>query len=381
MRPINKDQLRTIFGIAILLGFLYIIVFSAGGFSRIQRVAENIYDNFIVRPGRYEGPRTLTRQEVVEEESSVIEVVDLVSPAVVSIVVRTVDFDFFSGPMSVESGIGTGFIVDRNGLIVTNSHVVENDRGEYSVVLKDGTTYEVERIHLDEITDLAILEISARELPIVELGDSDSLRVGQRAVAIGNALGRFQNTVTVGVVSGIARELTATSGIGGAAKTYEGAIQTDAALNPGNSGGPLLNSAGQVIGINVATTRGADNIGFAIPVNTLKPILESFLIEGRIIRPYIGVSYTIITREIAQIRNLPQGAFISRVMNNSPASKAGLQRGDIIVRFGDKEVNSDNPLANLISQRKPGERVEIVIDRDGSEIVIPLILEEIPENF
>ncbi|OGC56418.1 hypothetical protein A2976_01190 [candidate division WWE3 bacterium RIFCSPLOWO2_01_FULL_41_9] len=309
-----------------------------------------------------------------------IDVVDVVSPAVVSVVIKTVDFDLFSGPLSTESGIGTGFIVSGNGLIVTNSHVVDSEQGEYSVVLKDGTTYEVENIHLDTSTDLAILEISARGLPTVELGDSEALKVGQQAIAIGNALGRFTNTVTVGIVSGVARELTATSGLGGSSTTYEGAIQTDAALNPGNSGGPLLNSAGQVIGINVATTRGADNIGFAIPVNTLKPILESFLAEGRIIRPYMGVSYTMITKEIASLRRLPEGAFVSRVVVDSPARKAGLERGDIIVKFGGKDVAGDNSLSRLISGSKVGDRVDLVIDRSGQQQDLSVTLEEAPQQ-
>ncbi|KKS21262.1 MAG: HtrA2 peptidase, partial [candidate division WWE3 bacterium GW2011_GWA1_41_8] len=179
---------------------------------------------------------------------------------------------------------------------------------------------------------------------------------------------------------GVARELTATSGLGGSSTTYEGAIQTDAALNPGNSGGPLLNSAGQVIGINVATTRGADNIGFAIPVNTLKPILESFLAEGRIIRPYMGVSYTMITKEIASLRRLPEGAFVSRVVVDSPARKAGLERGDIIVKFGGKDVAGDNSLSRLISGSKVGDRVDLVIDRSGQQQDLSVTLEEAPQQ-
>ena len=185
---------------------------------------------------------------------------------------------------------------------------------------------------MDRTTDLAILEITARDLPIVELGDSDATKVGQTAIAIGNALGRYQNTVTVGVVSGIARELQASSGFGDV-KTYANVIQTDAALNPGNSGGPLLNSGGQVVGINVATSFGADNISFAVPVNTLKPILKGFLEEGRIIKPYLGVVYTMVTPDIGLLRKLPEGAFISRVVKDSPADDAGLVRGDIIVKF------------------------------------------------
>lgn len=322
-------------------------------------------------------PKTVIKRELVQEESSVIAVVDKVSPSVVSIIIKTINFDYFSGPQSTEEGIGTGFIVDKNGIIVTNSHVVEQE-GDYSVVLKDGSTYDVNKIHKDPSTDLAILEIKAKNLPAVILGDSDGIRVGQRAIAIGNALGRFQNTVTAGVISGIARQLTA-SGVAGDVKTYENAIQTDAALNPGNSGGPLLNSFGQVIGINVATTRGANNISFAIPVNTLTPILESFLKVGRIVRPYMGVSYTMVSKEIAAIRRLPEGAFISRILSDSPAQKAGILRGDIVTKFDGKNLSSDLSLSAAIAKKKVGDTLSIQIDRDGKQVELKVTLEEAPE--
>lgn len=320
-------------------------------------------------------------QEVVQEESQIIDVVDKVSPAVVSIVVKTVDFDFFSGPITDESGIGTGFIVDSGGLIVTNSHVVDNVNGEYSVVLKDGTSYEVDEIHLDQQNDLAILEVTARNLPKVELGDSDKLKVGQKAVAIGNALGQFQNTVTVGVVSGIGRSITAGSGFGFETKTYESVIQTDAAINPGNSGGPLLNIAGQVIGINVATSSGADNISFAIPVNTLKPVIEGFVKEGRIVKPYLGVSYTMISKEIASIRRLPEGAFVSRVARDTPADKAGLQRGDIITKFEGKALTTAYSLGQAIAKQKVGDEVGLTVDRSGESKDFKVVLAEMPQEL
>lgn len=341
--------------------------------------AQNCVRTFLAGEGSEPADvKEILRNEIVKEESTVIDVIDEVSPAVVSIVVKTVGFDVFSGPFSVEDGIGTGFIVDSSGIIVTNSHVVDDLNAEYSVVLKDGTAYEVERIHLDQPTDLAILEITAADLPTVDLGDSDDLKVGQVAIAIGNALGTYDNTVTVGVVSGIARELTATSAFGNDPKTYESVIQTDAALNPGNSGGPLLNSASQVIGINVATTRGADNIGFSIPVNTLKPLLETFLEEGRIVRPYMGIAYRIITEDLANVRRLPQGAFVTRVLPDSPADKAGLERGDIIVMVNDKQVNPDNSISRIVNDSKVGEELTVLVDRGGEEIELVVVLEEAP---
>lgn len=349
---------------------------SSGVLSEYLRKVESIFG----KKGKfYTVPNIETRQQIVSEESTVIDAVEKVSPAVVSIVVKTFNFDLFTGPTTSDQGIGTGFIVDPNGLIVTNSHVVDDPSGEYTVVLKDGTTYEVEKIHLDEISDLAILEVSARNLPTVQFGDSEHIKVGQMAIAIGNALGRFQNTVTVGVVSGVSRQLQATGGLGGV-KTYENVIQTDAALNPGNSGGPLVNSSGQVIGINVATTVGADNISFAIPVNTLVPILDGFLKEGRIVRPYIGVSYTMITEEIARIRDLPEGAFISLVMPDSPADKAGLKRGDIVTKINDSAITTEITLSSTVGKSRVGDTLVLTVDRNGEEKKINVVVGEAPDN-
>jgi len=373
---------RSITGILILTAFISILWYSASYFNpsmptpsaRFKQIQKDIAE-FFKKP---ETRRIITRS-VVEEESSVIDVVENVSPSVVSVLIKTFVFDPFSGPLSSEEGIGTGFIVEPTGIVVTNAHVVDNPAGEYSVVLSNGQTYDVEKIHLDSVTDIAILEISARDLPVVELGDSSVLRVGQRAIAIGNALGRYSNTVTAGVISGIARQLTA-SGAFGEMKTYEEAIQTDAALNPGNSGGPLLNSLGQVIGINVATTRGADNIGFAIPVNTLKPILGVFLERGKIVKPYLGVSYTMITKEIAALRGFPEGAFISHIILGTAAADAGIQRGDIIVEMDGEKIDSENPLSVVIARHKVGDIVEIVVDREGDEMSLTAKLGEFSED-
>lgn len=324
---------------------------------------------------------SIVTQRVVEEDSQIVNVVDKVSPAVVSVVVKTTNFDPFNGPTVDESGIGTGFIVDKNGLIVTDSHVVDSESGQYSVVLKDGTTYDVNKIHLDRQNDLAILEIAAKNLPTVELGDSDKLKVGQRAIAIGNALGEFQNTVTTGVVSGVGRSITAGGGFGTQQKTYESVIQTDAAINPGNSGGPLLNIAGQVIGINVATSTAAQNISFAIPVNTLKPDLDSFLKEGRIIKPYLGVSYQMIGKELAGFRRLPEGAFVLTVSRGTPADKAGLQRSDIITKFDGQALGENLSLARAIAVHKVGDNVALEVDRDGKVLTINATLAEMPQNM
>lgn len=390
-----KKPSRTLIGIVWLVFFISILLILDDRYNGerallnragladselLSSLSEKFLNIFKKDGSRYSSPKVVTRQQVVNEESTVIDAVDKTSPAVVSIVVKTVNFDFFSGPTTSDQGIGTGFIVDRNGLIVTNSHVVDDPSGEYTVVTKDGKTYEVNRINLDEPSDLAIIEISARNLPTVEFADSDNLKVGQMAIAIGNALGRFQNTVTVGVISGISRQLQATGGLGGV-KTYENVIQTDAALNPGNSGGPLVNSAGQVIGINVATSIGADNISFAIPVNTLIPILDGFLKEGRIVRPYLGVTYTMITPEIAEIRDMPVGAFISRVTPGSPAVKAGLLRGDIITKINETSLDGENSLSQVIAGMKVGDKLKLYVDREGKEKLFTAVIEAAPENL
>ena len=390
-----KKTSRTITGIAWLIFFVSILLVLDirfnGENSLVSRAgtsdsgwfsgfAEKISSIFKKDSSQYSSSKVVTRQQVVNEESTVIDAVDKVSPAVVSIVVKTVNFDYFSGPTTSDQGIGTGFIVDKNGLIITNSHVVDDPVGEYTVVTKDGKTYEVNKIYLDESSDLAIIEITARDLPVVEFADSDNTKVGQMAIAIGNALGRFQNTVTVGVVSGISRQLQATVGFDGV-KTYENVIQTDAALNPGNSGGPLVNSSGRVIGINVATSIGADNISFAIPVNTLIPILDGFLKEGRIIRPYLGVTYTMVTPEISELRDMPVGAFISRVSPESPASKAGLLRGDIITKINETTMDGENSLSQVIAKAKVGDKLKLYVDREGKEEIFTAEVEAAPENL
>jgi serine protease Do len=385
MPKINR---KTLLGLTSLTVFLLLLIQLSGGlpFSQYKYYFQNLGKFLVEKRQNSQAKETRVHKlveihKLLDEESSIINVVENASSSVVSVVVKQVNYDFFSGPSLTEAGIGTGFIVDPNGVIVTNSHVVSDQSGEYSVILKDGTTYEVEKIHLDQTSDLAIIEITARDLPALELADSDQLKVGQKTIAIGNALGKFQNTVTSGIVSGIGREITASAGYGTQASFYEEVIQTDAALNPGNSGGPLLNLSGQVIGINVATTPSADNISFAIPSNTLRPLLETFLAKGRIIRPYLGVSYQIVTAEISRLRELPQGAFVSRIYEDSPAEKAELKRGDIITAFDGLALDEKNTLARLINQSSVGKIVELKIDREGKSMTLYATLVESPESL
>jgi len=315
-----------------------------------------------------------TTQRVVNEEDAVIEVVDDASPAVVSVVQRKFVLDFFSGPLSQKQGIGTGFIIKENGVILTNRHVVSDQDAEYSVVTADGTEYEVKEIHRDPAYDLAILKISASGLPVLSLGDSDKIRIGQSVVAIGNALGKLSNTVTKGIISGIGRGITAGSGLGGDTEELDDVIQTDAAINPGNSGGPLLNLSSEVVGINVAVASGAENIGFAIPINLVKSAVEQFEKTGTIVRPFLGVSYYLITEDAAKVQDLPQGAFVQGVTAGSAAAKAGVKVGDVITTIEGESITEKSSLAKIILKYEVGDKVVLAVVRNGRTITLSATL-------
>jgi len=321
----------------------------------------------------------ITRQKVVDEENATIDVVKQVSPSVVSIVIKKTGFDFFTGPYSQEQGIGTGFIIDKDGIILTNRHVVSDTSADYIVVVNQ-QNYDVKKIFRDTAHDVAILKIDVSNLTPVELGDSSQLQIGQKVIAIGYALGEFPNTVTTGVVSGLGRSVTASSGTLGTSEVLDNVIQTDAALNPGNSGGPLLDYSGKVIGINVAITSGAQNIGFAIPVSSIKPVVEDFQKYGKIIRAYLGIEYISVSKELAQARNLHEGAFISKVVADSPADKAGIQGSDILYEFGGQAVDDTNTLTKLIGEKKPDDEVKIKIWRNGKTSEVTATLGEAPEE-
>ena len=313
---------------------------------------------------------------VVDEENSVTKVVEDVSPAVVSVVTKEVGFDPETGIVEEDQGIGTGFIIDKNGVVMTNAHVVSNESTEYTVVTRDKKSYPVTRVDRDPVNDVAILRIDATDLPVAKLGDSTKLKVGQTVIAIGNALGKFDNSVTKGVISQIGRTVTAGNGLFGQSETLEDVIQTDAALNPGNSGGPLLNIEGEVIGINVATTVGAQNIGFAIPINTAKTIYQGYQEYGRILRPYLGVSHQLIQGNT----KIPSGALIRAVVPGSPAEKSGIRVRDIITKVDGKTISLDSPLSSAIAKKKIGDTIDIEIWRDTESIKVKATLEQTPEE-
>jgi serine protease Do len=325
------------------------------------------------------------KQRVVEEESVVIDVVDKVSPSVVSIAVenRQLLDPFFGQPQERESGIGTGFVVSADGLILTNKHVVSDESQKYIAIIRGGNGEErkldVIEVHIDPFNDLAIVKVDASDLKPLEFGDSDQLKVGQKVIAIGNALGRFENTVTTGVVSGLGRGVSPFDPSTGISESLEDLIQTDAAINPGNSGGPLVNTAGQVIGMNTAVA-SAENIGFAIKINIAKQLLGDFQASGgKIVRPLLGIRYTHISRAVALLNEVPEGELVREVVAGSAADDVGIKPGDIITELDGQKLTEEKSLSDIIRTKKVGDSLRIKIWRDGETIEVTATLKESSE--
>jgi serine protease Do len=329
------------------------------------------------------------KQLVVQESSAVIDVAKKVSPSVVSITSKTVTRGFF-GNLQQAEGAGTGMIVSADGLILTNRHVVDDPSANYTVITNDGKSYPAKVVSRDSANDVAFVRITASNLPTVQLADSGAVKVGQQVIAIGNALGQFQNTVTEGIISGVSRGVTAgdSSGMGGNTEQLQNLFQTDAAINPGNSGGPLVNLDGQVVGINTAVAgQGAQNIGFAIPINDAKPLISSVKEKGRIVRAYMGVRYVAVDKQAQAANNLgaDHGAWVQAaddqnpgVIPDSPAAKAGIKEGDVITKIAGDTVDSTHSLQSLIGKHKAGDKVSVTLVRDGKEQTVEVTLGEAP---
>jgi len=307
------------------------------------------------------------------------DIVARVSPAVVSIVA------------SKDVPVGSGFFISSDGMILTNKHVVEDTAAEYTVIMNNGKKITAKVLARDPLKDVAVIKIDGGGYSFIPLGDSDGVKIGQTAIAIGNALGEFQNTVSIGVISGLKRTLIA-SGAAFGPEELAGVMQTDAAINPGNSGGPLLNLKGEAVGLNTAVAHGAQNIGFALPINQIKRSISSVKASGKISYPYIGVRYVMVTTELKEKNKLAvdYGALVAKgsggepaVMPDSPAAKArlpdgqaGLKEGDIILEFGGTKVTIDNSLGKLIENRRIGDKVTLKILRDGKELNVEVMPEE-----
>lgn len=335
----------------------------------------------------------------------IVEIAKKVCPAVITIVVskdlpKVEGFYFMpfgeknyivpkleKGKEKTKIGGGSGFIVSKDGYIITSQHVVADLEANYAVFLEPTKSYPANVISRDPISDIAILKIKDRnkKFPFLELGDSNKIELGEEVLAIGNALGEFHDTISYGIVSGMSRIITAFSGLNNQTAQLRGLIQTDAAINPGNSGGPLVNMEGKVIGINTATVVGAQNIGFAIPINYAKKDLEEVLKYGRIKRPFLGIRYIVLNKNISKSQKLPinYGALIVReslgesaVVPKSSADKAGLKEYDIILEINGEKITEENPLANILQKYEIGQEIFLKVLREGKELNLKIKLEE-----
>lgn len=318
--------------------------------------------------------------QVPAEQQAVVQVVERISPAVVTVVNRIENNQGFGGEAR-----GSGVIIDRDGRIITNNHVVEGARqGGLEVIFSNGDTAPAELVGADAISDLAVLKVDRQVPAFAELGDSTKTKVGETVIAIGSALGSFENTVTVGVISGLNRTLRDVN------INMENMIQTDAAINHGNSGGPLLNLSGQVIGINTAVVRGgtgtesdvAEGLGFAIPANTVKTVSSQLIENGQVRRPFLGVASRPISRMVASYYDLKDqngnlletGVLVEEVVAGSAAETAGVRVGDVITKINDSELSEDHPLINVLTNFQPGDKVKLTLIRNGRLLTLDATL-------
>lgn len=339
---------------------------------------------------------------VVSQEELIVKVVSNVSNAVVSVVASKdlpVIEEYFVNPfpegllpnvqipqyrqkgtIKKEVSSGTGFFISKDGLLLTNKHVVEDSKAEYSIVMNDGKKFDAKVLAKDPFQDIAILKVEntdKKEFSFIPLGDSDNLKVGQTVIAIGNSLGEFRNTVSVGIISGLNRSVTAQGSLAGSEFLQE-MIQTDAAINPGNSGGPLLDLSGRVVGMNTAVASSAENIGFTLPINVAKRDINDAIEFGKIKYPYLGIRYKVAENGLLLAKGL-QGE--PAVDQNGPGAKAGLKKGDIVFELGGFKINEQNNLAFLLSKHRVGDKIELKFLREGKENVVSIALEERPENL
>ena len=345
------------------------------------------------------GSVRINKQNILSESELISQIAKDVGQSVVSVDVQgdVTGRDLFGLPSSiVQQSAGTGFIINTDGTIVTNRHVVPSGTSQVSVTLADGTKFDnvevIGRTSANNPLDIAFLKIKdtkGKKLTAVKLGDSAKIKVGERVVAIGNALGQFQNTVTSGIISGYGRDVTAGDQTGGQQESLTDLFQTDAAINQGNSGGPLVNINGEVIGVNTAVAGNAQNIGFAIPINDIKGLINTVLKQGKFVQPYLGVRYVTLTDDVAYQYNLKtnRGAYLapstdgqSTVLPDSPAAKAGLKEKDIITKINNLAIDDKTSLSSAISRFTVGETVKLTVIRDGKSINLTATLAEAPTS-
>ncbi|HET9587535.1 MAG TPA: trypsin-like peptidase domain-containing protein, partial [Anaerolineales bacterium] len=367
--------------IAVIAGLSALAGAVAGGFAVYRAIQEQAS---LPEPVREILPSNSTESgetivlNTTDIETSITQSVEQVGPAVVTVVGTVPGPMTFFGPAGDQTVSGSGFFITEDGYILTNNHVVEGTN-EVSIILSDGTEQRAEIVGTDLYSDIAVLKTDGTVPAVAKLGNSDVLQPGETVIAIGSPLGNFKNTVTVGVVSATGRAIDTGQGY-----QIEDLIQTDAAINQGNSGGPLVNLAGEVIGVNTLVVRStqsgavAEGLGFAIPVNTAQAVAQQIIEQGYFARPYMGLSFQPINPEIAMRYDLPAqwGVYITRVAENSPASRAGLQAGDIITKIGDAELDETHSYVNALFEYQPGDRVNLKVVRGNQTIQIEVTLGE-----
>ena len=376
---VNNSYHITMKKLISLIALLIIIIAIGQSYNLLPKINLEKYFPKINSISKTNTSKTGDKQIVVYEESIITKVVEESLPSVVTVgIMKTTQgqsylqidpFNPFGGftqipgkKQKIDQNIGSGFIVSKDGFIITNKHVVADEQATYKVLTNDKKEFNVEKIYRDPLNDLAILKVNANNLKALSLGDSSKLKLGQMTIAVGTPLGEFTNTVTTGIVSGLGRGITAGSPFEGFVEKLDNVIQTSAPISPGNSGGPLLNSSGQVIGINTAIAQEGSNIGFAIPSNVIKDLLENFAKSGNSFeRPYVGVRYKMVDKQTAILNDVVEGAYVTEVLEGSPAQKAGLETEDIITEFDGNKVKGDNDqtLAKMILQKKVGDSVPI----------------------
>ncbi len=391
----NKIKSFILGSLSATVFILVIAIVAAGGIYIDRKYELPFLDKYI--PTKERSPVVTEKERTPRTnmcDLSTADIAEEVSNSVVTVSVTKVQaslnqrdffnfFDFFGQtpeiprgePEEIQRDIGTGFIVGEEKFVITNKHVVSDTNANYSIIDKQENEYEVSKVYRDPANDIAILQVQDLENPSAILGDSDEIRVGEEVIAIGTALGEFRHTVTKGVISGLGRGITARGAFGTHVESLENIIQTDAAVNPGNSGGPLIDSCGRVIGVNVATSQQAENIGFAIPINVIKQAIDNFNETGQFNRPFLGVRYTMITEQAAIRNEIPRGAYVVEVVESSSAEEAGIKEGDIITKFDGEKLTKEN-LATLISRKKIGDEITIEIfdweDEELEEVSVTL---------
>lgn len=339
-------------------------------------------------------------------KSPISQIAKKICPAVITVVVSK-DLpkveDFYSFPFggkeyimpkndglknsleSTQIGGGSGFIISKDGYIITSNHVVADTTADYTVIIEPSKKFPAKVLSRNPINDIAIIKIDGFNLPYLEIANSDKVEIGEEVLAVGNALGEFTDTLSAGIVSGLSRYITAFGGIENQTQNLRGLIQTDAAINPGNSGGPLVNMQGKVIGINTATIIGAQNIGFAIPINYAKKDLEEIKKYGKIVVPFLGIKYVLISKEMAKANKLSveNGAIVVRealgespVIKNSAADKAGIKEFDVLISCNGEKISLENPLGQILQKCEIGEETIFEVLRNGEKLELKAMLSE-----